>query len=215
MTANSRMCSYTYSGCIKAGIPLRGFPCLFIMLMFFLLSCATSKNNAETSIAHLIENVPFFPQETYQCGPASLAAVMHYWGIETSAEAIAKEIYSNSAKGTLNLDMVLYAQKNGLNVIRSNGNRNINYLKKNVDLGYPVIVMVDYGFWVYQQNHFMVITGYNINGVIAHSGKTPHKSIREEDFLRIWEKANFWTLLVAPKRLEKPCSDGDTSEANQ
>ncbi len=27
-------------------------------------------------MAHLIENVPFFPQETYQCGPLSLAEVL-------------------------------------------------------------------------------------------------------------------------------------------
>jgi hypothetical protein len=44
----------------------------------------------------------------------------------------------------------------------------------------------------------MVIIGYNNNGIIAHSGKSPQKFIREEDFIRIWEKANFWTLLITP-----------------
>lgn len=152
----------------------------------------------EPGTARMIENVPFFPQETYQCGPASLAGVMHYWGVEASPEAIAAEIYSSSAKGTLSLDMVLYARKKGLHVIQSRGN--IKYLKENIDLGYPVIVLVDYGFWVYQQNHFMVIVGYNKNGVIANSGKNRLKFIHEGDFLRSWERTDFWTLLIGPRR---------------
>jgi ABC-type bacteriocin/lantibiotic exporter with double-glycine peptidase domain len=146
----------------------------------------------------MIENVPFFPQEIYQCGPASLAGVFSYWGVKVSPEIIATEIYSKSAKGTLGLDMVLYAQKKGLDVGQSRGS--IKSIKENIDLGYPVVVLVDYGFWVYQQNHFMVIVGYNENGVIANSGRNRLKFIREEDFLRSWGKTDFWTLLIKPKQ---------------
>ena len=67
---------------------------------------------------------------------------MHYWGVEASPEAIAEEIYSKSAKGTLGLDMVLYARKKGLDVVQSRGS--IKSIKENIDLGYPVIVLVDY-----------------------------------------------------------------------
>jgi len=144
----------------------------------------------------MIENVPFFPQETYQCGPASLAGVLNYWGVKVFPEAIAAKIYSRSAKGTLNLDMVLYAQDKGLQVIQYKGS--IKDLKKNIDLGYPAIVLVDYGFWVYQQNHFMVVVGYNEKGVITNSGKNRLKFIREEDFLKPWERTDFWTLLIKP-----------------
>jgi len=51
---------------------------------------------------------------------------------------------------------------------------------------------------VYQQNHFMVIIGYHENGVIANSGKNQLKFIREEDFLKPWERTDFWTLLIKP-----------------
>ena len=57
---------------------------------------------------------PFHAQEDYQCGPASLASVMNYWKIDVTPDDIAKEIYSKSAKGTLNIDMVIYPQKKGL-----------------------------------------------------------------------------------------------------
>ena len=202
MTINSRIYPHSYSGYIKT-CPSGGFLCLFIILMFFLSSCAISKDNVGTGMAHLIRNVPFFPQETYQCGPASLAEVMLYWGVKTSPESISKEIYSNSARGTLTLDMVLYAQKKGLNAIHTNKNRNISYIRENINNGYPLIVMVDYGFWKYQQYHYMVIIGYNNNGIIAYSGKSPQKFINEEDFLRIWGKANSWTLLITPKQSKK------------
>lgn len=183
---------------IKFGGSLGDRPSLWLLNLLLLFSCATTRNLPEHGAARIIENVPFFLQETYQCGPASLAGVMHYWGVEASPEAIAEEIYSKSAKGTLGLDMVLYARKKGLDVVQSRGS--IKSIKENIDLGYPVIVLVDYGFWVYQQNHFMVIIGYHENGVIANSGRNQLKFIREEDFLKSWEMTDFWTLLIGPRQ---------------
>ncbi|PIP08619.1 MAG: hypothetical protein COX51_03550 [Syntrophobacteraceae bacterium CG23_combo_of_CG06-09_8_20_14_all_50_8] len=187
---------YTVPKWIKDGALLRKCPCIFILMLPLVFSCMTTRNLPEPGTARMIENVPFFPQETYQCGPASLAGVLNYWGVKVFPEAIAAKIYSRSAKGTLNLDMVLYAQDKGLQVIQYKGS--IKDLKKNIDLGYPAIVLVDYGFWVYQQNHFMVVVGYNEKGVITNSGKNRLKFIREEDFLKPWERTDFWTLLIKP-----------------
>ena len=170
--------------------------CIFTFMFSLLFSCVTARNLPELGTARIIGNVPFFPQETYQCGPASLAGVLSYWGVNVSPEIIATEIYSKSAKGILGLDMVLYARKKGLDVVQSRGG--IKSIKENIDLGYPVIVLVDYGFWVYQQNHFMVIVGYHKNAVIANSGRNQLKFIPEEDFLKSWERTDFWTLLIKP-----------------
>lgn len=159
-------------------------------------SCVTTRNVIEPGDARMIENVPFFPQETYQCGPASLAGVLSYWGVKVSPEIIATEIYSKSAKGTLGLDMVLYARKKGLDVVQSKGS--IKSIKENIDLGYPLIVLVDYGFWVYQQNHFMVVVGYDENGIVVNSGRDRLKFVPEERFLKPWERTDFWTLLIKP-----------------
>ncbi len=152
------------------------------------------KDIAESDQEHIIENVPFYPQETYQCGPASLAGVLNYWGINITPDDIAKEIFSESAKGTLNIDMILYAQSKGLDAAQYKGN--MNDLKKNIDSGYPVIVLVDYGLSLYQANHFMVVVGYNEYGVTVNSGKDKGKFISTEDFLKAWEKTNYWTLLI-------------------
>ena len=142
----------------------------------------------------IIEKVPFFPQEDYQCGPASLAAVLHHWGVSVVPEEIGKAIYSQSARGTLNIDMVLYAQSRGLEAFRYRGAW--DDLRKKIDAGFPLVVLVDYGFSVFQSNHFMVIIGYGEDSVVAHSGRHEKKVILREDFLKSWEKTGFWTLLI-------------------
>lgn len=137
----------------------------------------------------------------FQCGPASLSGVFNFWGKKVSAEEIAEAIYSKSARGTLTMDMVLYAERKGFAVRQYQGN--LEDIRKNIDSGYPVIVLVDYGFLVYEKNHFMVVLGYNEDGVIVHSGKEREKFIPLKDFLTPWRKTNFWTLLIVPTGKEK------------
>jgi len=145
----------------------------------------------------MILSVPFHPQEGFQCGPASLAGVLNHWNINVSPEEIASEIYSKSAKGTLNIDMVLYAEKRGLKARQYRGN--LEDIKSKIDAGYPLIVLVDKGFLVYQKNHFMVVIGYQEEGLLANSGREQHKFIPVKDFLRSWERTKFWTLWITPK----------------
>lgn len=169
----------------------------FLFFVIFLLSsCAIEKEIPAVGHAHVIDNVPFYSQETYQCGPASLAGVLNYWGVQITPDDIAKEIFSKSARGTLTIDMVLYAQMKGLKAIQYKGN--IDDLRKNIDSNCPVIVLVDYGISLYQVNHFMVVLGYNEYGVIVNSGRSKHKFISKEDFAKVWKKTNYWTLLIKP-----------------
>ncbi|NIW44576.1 MAG: hypothetical protein GWN30_07355, partial [Gammaproteobacteria bacterium] len=57
--------------------------------------------------------VPFFPQLDYQCGPASLAGVLNYYGDHVGPDEIAEAIYRENIRGTVSLDMVLYVRKRG------------------------------------------------------------------------------------------------------
>ncbi|MEW6067459.1 MAG: C39 family peptidase [Nitrospirota bacterium] len=165
-----------------------------VTIVVFLFSCASVVDIPEPKDTHIIENIPFFPQDTYQCGPASLAAVLNYWGINVSPEKIAEEIFSKSARGTLNIDMVIYAQNKGLKAVQYKSS--IDNIRKNISESYPIIVLVDYGFSFYQANHFMVVVGYNEYGVIVNSGKQRNKFISNKDFEKIWEKTKYWTLLI-------------------
>ena len=170
---------------------------LLLLLLSWFISCAgvSPPDNMQTS--RMIQNVPFYPQEEFQCGPASLAGVLNHWNITVSPEEIASEIYSKSAKGTLTIDMVLYVEKRGLKARQYPGS--FEDIKSKIDSGYPLIVLVDEGFLIYQKNHFMVVIGYRGEGILVNSGREKHKFIPVKDFLRSWERTKFWSLWITPR----------------
>lgn len=175
---------------------------VFVLVM--LCGCASVAGVPDLgggSSLRIIENVPFFPQEDYQCGPASLASVLNYTGVSVTPDEIGKAIYSESARGTLNIDMLIYARTRGIEASHYRGAW--DDLRRKIDSGFPLIVLVDQGFSLFQANHFMVIIGYGDDSVVAHSGKHEREVIPREDFLKSWEKAGFWTLLIQPKATKK------------
>lgn len=171
-----------------------------LILLFLLLATPFAWNNfhSKSKEEHLIKNVPFYPQKKHQCGPASLASVLNFWGIQVSPEEIAKEIYSNSAKGTLGIDMAIYARSKGAFAEQIKGSW--EELKNLIDADFPVIVSVDHGFFGIQANHFMVVVGYSEDGVIVNSEKNREKMEKKRKFLRAWGKNQYWMLLI---KLEK------------
>jgi len=179
-------------GCLVAGSPL-----LWFLILPLIFSCAGLSANPESKTARLIKNVPFYSQEEYQCGPASLAGALNYWGFNIPPGEIAAEIYSPHARGTLDVDMVLYAERKGFAASQYAGS--LEDLKSNVDSKHPLVVLVDDGFWVYEKAHFMVVVGYDEGGLIVNSGKEQNLFIPLGRFLRSWERTKFWTLRISPK----------------
>jgi uncharacterized protein YvpB len=59
-------------------------------------------------------------------------------------------------------------------------------------------VLIDQGFWVYQNHHFMVVVGYDKGGLVVNSGREKNKFISRDSFLKTWEKTKFWTLRITP-----------------
>ncbi len=169
---------------------------LFLALFFFAFPCSSAAEEQEN--ANLITGVPFFPQEQKQCGPAALAGVLNYWGTQITPEEIAKEIYSETAGGTLWIDLTLYARDKGYSAMQYIGSW--NDLMQNVQSGFPLIVLVDHGVSAYQVNHFMVVVGYTKDGVIVNSGIEREKIEKKRKFLKAWKKNRYWTLLIRPEK---------------
>ena len=55
-------------------------------------------------------NVPFFPDDEDQCGPATLASMLTYWGIPSDPRMLKDEIYLRRLRGTLPIDLLLAAE---------------------------------------------------------------------------------------------------------
>jgi ABC-type bacteriocin/lantibiotic exporter with double-glycine peptidase domain len=152
---------------------------------------------ARPTHAVILEDVPFFPQLDYQCGPASLAGVLNYYGDTVTPDEIAEAIYRQNIRGTVSIDMFLYARQRGFASQWYNGS--MDDIVRAVDRGSPLVVMIDRGFSAARVYHYMVITGYSLKGVFANTGTTPQKLISWKRFMLQWDKTQNWTLLIRPK----------------
>jgi len=149
---------------------------------------------------HYISGVPFFAQSKYQCGPAALASVLNYYGCRVTQGTIVEAIYKKPLKGTLSIDMILFARRMGFDARAYRGS--ISDLKGHISKDRPLIVFQDLGYPLLQIRHFSVAIGYDdAEGIlILHSGKRINKIVSYERFLRSWARMDYWTLLILPNR---------------
>jgi len=152
----------------------------------------------DRDIKHYISDVPFFPQSTYQCGPSALASVLNYYGCRVTPAEITKAIYRNELRGTLSIDLILFARRMEFNARAYRGN--LTDLKDNIAKDRPLIVFQDLGNPLLPIRHFSVVIGYdNAKEIlILHSEKRINKVISYERFLRSWAEMDYWTLLIFP-----------------
>src|SRR5690606_15890104 len=54
----------------------------------------------------LLDNVPFFAQDEYQCGPAALATVLVADGVEVTPEELVDQVYVPARQGSLQIEML-------------------------------------------------------------------------------------------------------------
>ena len=52
-----------------------------------------------------LTTVPFFPQEEYQCGPAALATVLTWTGVNVTPAELAPQVYLPERQGSLQLEI--------------------------------------------------------------------------------------------------------------
>ena len=53
-----------------------------------------------------LKTVPFYPQDAYQCGPATLAMALTWSGLALTPDDLKDQVYTPSRKGSLQLAMV-------------------------------------------------------------------------------------------------------------
>jgi hypothetical protein len=63
-------------------------------------------------------------------------------------------------------------------------------LRLQIDAGRPVIVMLDTGFWLYTRPHYIVVTGYDTDGFVVHTGKEGASYIFSRELSGRWAAMN-------------------------
>lgn len=139
-------------------------------------------------------DVPFIPQKPGQCGPAALAMLANYHGQPVTADKIAAAIYLPDVHGTLTTDLANYARQFNLWVRQYRGTQ--VDLRQKITAGIPILVLGKFG----DRLHYFVVLGFDdfAKTVTVHTDQRPNHEMTQEQFWRVWDRANRWTLLVCP-----------------
>jgi len=181
----------------------RAVAAAFGLVWVALLGCtgpsALAPNASATMAAHHLSDVPFFPDDTDQCGWASLAGVFAYWGAGNDAAVLKHEVYVAKVGGALPMDLLLAARRHGFRAEASKGE--LRAVKGEIDAGRPVIAFLNLGYVIYPRGHFVIVTGYDDRrgGFYAHSGATADRFLPYDRFVQDWEKTGRWTLTIVPR----------------
>jgi hypothetical protein len=161
----------------------------------------------------IIDKVPFFAQEELQCGPAALAMTLNWSGIEVLPSDLAPEVFTPDLKGSLQSSLIGATRRHG-RVAYPFTDREA--LLAEVSAGHPVIVLVNLGLSWYPKWHYAVVIGFDQEReeIILHSGVTANEHLSFRVFLNIWQRGDYWGLLVLPPdRLPARVEEGNWLEA--
>lgn len=142
-----------------------------------------------------IDDVPFYSQEEYDCGPASLAMALAWSGIPVKPQTLAPILMSPKKKGTLQISMISGTRRFGRVAYLISEPKD---LLAEVAAGHPVVVFQNLGLSWMPVWHYAVVVGYNLKDkeLILHSGRTPYKQTPISLFSKTWAAGEYWGLLV-------------------
>lgn len=182
-------------------------------LLVFIAGCAAGSGPRPFDPSDvIIREIPFFPHKNdeYMCGPSALASVLNFYGTRVKSDDVASKIFVPEIKGTLTIDLFLYAKSLGFGVKFYNGG--LGDLKLRIRRGTPLILFLNMGTDFYPIGHYVVPTGFNDEKetVYAHSGMERDRAFSYGKLLDAWGSAGFQTLLITPKgRVKEIKSGGD------
>tara|TARA_R110001599_G_scaffold57631_12_gene158720 strand:- start:23678 stop:24604 length:927 start_codon:yes stop_codon:yes gene_type:complete len=153
---------------------------------------------ADVAATRQLQQVPFYSQDAYQCGPAALAMVLNHRGKQATPEALKDRVYIPERKGTLQVELVAAARERDLLVYPLAGK--LEDLITEIDAGNPVLVMQNLAFDWLPQWHYAVVIGYDLNKreMIVHSGLNEAQREPFKVFMRTWQRADRWALVMMP-----------------
>jgi len=143
-----------------------------------------------------LHDTPFFPQAEYQCGPAALATVLKTAGVAVQPDNLVDQVYVPARQGSLQVELLAATRRA----------RRIPYpieptlaaLRAELEAGRPVLVLQNLGLDLLPVWHYAVVVGINPAGdqVILRSGVERRRRSRATAFLRSWELADNWGMVV-------------------
>lgn len=163
----------------------------------------------------ILDTVPFFAQQDYQCGPAALAMALNAGGVAVTPNSLIEQVYLPQRKGSLQVDMLASARRHGL--LAYELAPELKDVLAEVAAGNAVIVLQNQGLWsFYPYWHYAVVIGYDLeqNQILLHSGTRARRAMAIGLFEFLWIDGRRWAMVaLAPGRLPASAREADTAAA--
>jgi hypothetical protein len=145
-----------------------------------------------------IDEVPFFPQKDYQCGPAALATSLAYFGAPVTADDLVPEVYLPDRRGSLQIEMLAATRRNGL--VAYQLKPRFEDLLREIDAGFPVIILQDFGIWPLSIWHYSVAVGFDMTEgeLTFRSGNKRQLVVPFAVVEYTWKESDYWAMVTAP-----------------
>lgn len=143
-----------------------------------------------------LAQVPFFPQEDYECGPAALAMAANAAGVTVTPDRLVDQVYLPGRQGSLQPEMLAATRRQGL--LAYPLKPQVEDILREVAAGHPVLVFQNLAFQVYPVWHYAVVMGFDRERhvLLLHSGRTPRMEISLYAFERTWARGQYWAMLA-------------------
>ncbi|MGI9501258.1 MAG: PA2778 family cysteine peptidase [Geminicoccaceae bacterium] len=169
---------------------------------------------ADLSPSVSLTSVPFHPQaERSDCGPAALAMMLGWSGVDTTPATLASAVYTPGREGTLQADVVQASRRAGRLAVPV---RSLQDLLVELDAGNPVLVLQNLGLERWPIWHYAVAMGYDLASatLLLHSGREARHATSFKAFETSWRASRRWALTVTrPDRLPATLDRAEGLEA--
>jgi tetratricopeptide (TPR) repeat protein len=141
-------------------------------------------------------DTPFYAQVTDQCGPAALASVLEVSGITAPPEALKSRVYIPGREGSLQIELL--AATRAYQRVPYLIDPEITALLGELRDGRPVLVLQNLGTTLTPVWHYAVVVGYmpNEKRFVLRSGDQDRQLVRISRFIRSWQRADYWGMVV-------------------
>lgn len=149
--------------------------------------------------------VPFFPQDEYQCGPAALATVLVHSGVDVTPQQLVPRVYVPGRQGSLQAEMLAATRSQGRVPYLLPGK--LAPILAELRAGHPVLLLQNLGVDRWPVWHYAVLVGFDpaAEKFLLRSGVTRREERGAVAFLASWDRGGRWSM-VAVRPGEPPVS---------